>query len=174
MWKFVRERQPHFVANSVLPDFVTGPPFIKGKSADGPSFGVLKAIYDGSLVDLSNMLYPQYTIDAKDNAKLHVAALVQPDVQGERVFGYAHRKNWTTFIAKFREWYPEHTWPGGSTERDGGRCCNDRRTDPPRNEGVDLANVTAQPRAEELLRWLGQPGWRPMDESLKECINALR
>lgn len=27
--------------------------------------------------------------------------------------------------------------------------------------------------AESLLKWLGQPGWRPMEESMKEAFDVL-
>ena len=58
------------------------------------------------------MLYPQYMIDAKDTALLHVGALIHPDYKSERVFGYAHRKTWTDWIARLKKLYPEHEFPG--------------------------------------------------------------
>lgn len=45
--------------------------------------------------------------------------------------------------------------------------------DPPENEGWDLANIVDQPRAEALLKWLGQPGWRPLEESMKEAFDTI-
>ena len=80
-------------------------------------------------------------IDARDTALLHVAALVHPEVQSERIAGYAHNKTWTDWIARFQRMYPDYIWPESPTD-----------------EGVDMSNVTAQARAESLLQWLGQPG----------------
>jgi hypothetical protein len=41
------------------------------------------------------------------------------------------------------------------------------------DQGEDLANVTAAPRAEALLKWFGKLGWTPVEESLKECCDTM-
>ena len=46
--------------------------------------------------------------------------------------------------------------------------------DPPENEGVDIANILGQPRAESLLKYLGRDGFRTMEESLKEVTETLK
>lgn len=45
---------------------------------------------------------------------------------------------------------------------------------PPENEGADLANVTARPRAEEMLKWFGESGWTPMEDGFKAAFDAVR
>ncbi|KAK3109926.1 hypothetical protein LTR53_016321 [Teratosphaeriaceae sp. CCFEE 6253] len=154
MWKFVREQQPHFVANSVLPDFITGLPINVEKQGYGPSSGMLVGIWKGD--EFFKVLPPQWAIDVKDTALLHVAALLAPDAQSERVFGYAFSKTWTDWIGKMRKWYPDHTF-----------------IDPPENEGADMPNILGRDRAEGLLKYLGQDGWRPVDESIREVCDTL-
>ncbi len=36
-----------------------------------------------------------------------------------------------------------------------------------------MANVTGRPRAENLLKWLGTDGFRPMEESMKEVCDTF-
>lgn len=45
--------------------------------------------------------------------------------------------------------------------------------DPPENEGWDLSTIVDQPKAENLLIWLGQPGWRPMEDSMRDAFDKL-
>ncbi|KAK5128979.1 hypothetical protein LTR85_000312 [Meristemomyces frigidus] len=155
MWKYMQEHNPHFVANSVLPDFVTGAPVKFEKQGHMSSGMLLYSLWTGGN-PMWKALYPQFMIDSKDNALLHVGALLHPDYKCERVFGYAHPKTWTDWIARLKKMYQDHDFP-----------------EPPENEGHDMANVTARPRAEALLKWLGQPGFRPMDESLKENCDLM-
>ncbi|EMC92261.1 hypothetical protein BAUCODRAFT_27580 [Baudoinia panamericana UAMH 10762] len=155
MWKFVEEQKPHFVVNAVLPDFICGLPVKLEKQGYGPSCGMLYALWNHD--DRFKLLYPQFLVDAGDAALLHIVALLKPDVRNERIFAYAHNRTWTDTIPRLRRMYPNHTFP-----------------DPPENEGVDMANVIGQKRAEELLKWMGQPGWRPMEESLKEVCDTMQ
>ena len=41
------------------------------------------------------------------------------------------------------------------------------------DEGEDLSNVVGREKAEELLKWMGNPGWRPLDEILKEVCDTM-
>jgi len=155
MWDFVKERKPHFVANSVLPDFNVGKILNVEKQGYPSSVAMLKATFEGN-AEIAFMLPPQHEIDVQDTARLHVAALLHPDVKNERVFAYAYPKNSTNTIKLLRELYPERTFP-----------------DPPENEGEDQANITAKPRAEELLRWTGVDGWTSYKDSMKLVTDTL-
>lgn len=110
MWAFVKETKPHFVANAVLPDFVVGASMPHAKPNVGPMSFALEALWSGG--QAWKFLGPQYMIDAEDTSLLHLGALLHPDYQGERIFGCAHRKNWTDWIARLRIMYPEHDFPG--------------------------------------------------------------
>ncbi|TKA55852.1 hypothetical protein B0A55_12665, partial [Friedmanniomyces simplex] len=107
MWQFTKEHEPQFVANSGY----------------GPSNGTLQALWHKNY--FFKVLYPQFVIDIKDTAWLHVAALIAPYARNERIFAYAHNKTWTDWIARLKEMYPDHDFP-----------------DPPENEGFDMAYVT--------------------------------
>lgn len=45
--------------------------------------------------------------------------------------------------------------------------------EPSPDEGNDLSNIVTQGEAEDLLRWIGKPGWRPLDESLREVSDFI-
>lgn len=152
-WKFVEERKPSFVLSAVLPDLVVGRVFNEEKQGAPSSIGMLKATWDGNK-DIAYMLPPQHEIDAEDVGMLHVASMLHPDVQGERVFGFAHPKNATNTIRKMKELYPQREF-----------------MDPPPGEKESFANVLGRPRAEELLRWVKGSGWASYEESLKKTCD---
>ena len=41
------------------------------------------------------------------------------------------------------------------------------------NEGEDRSNVVARKQAEDLLRWMGRPGWLSLDDSLKKVCDTM-
>jgi nucleoside-diphosphate-sugar epimerase len=110
MWSFVKENKPSFVANAVLPDFVTGASMPHAKPNVGPMSFALEALWSGG--ESWKFLGPQWMIDAEDTSLLHLGALLHPEYHGERIFGCAHRKNWTDWIARLRKMYPNHQFPG--------------------------------------------------------------
>lgn len=115
LWKFVREHKPNFVVNAVLPDFVCGLPVNSEKQGWGPSNGIAKRLWDGQ--DGWQILYPQFGIDARDTALLHVAAATKPDTEGRRLFGYAWNKTWADWIGRLREMYSGHAFSGMCSSR---------------------------------------------------------
>lgn len=157
LWKFVKERRPHFVVNSVLPDFVCGTILSVENQGYPSSLWFLKAIWEGDLASALKMLPPQYEVDIEDTGMLHVAAMLHPGALGERIFGFASPKNNTSTVKILKELYPEKQFP-----------------DPPENEGLDLANVLAKPRAEELLKWVKGSGWTSYKESLKNTCDHFQ
>lgn len=112
LWDFVKTEKPAFVANTVLPDFVTGPSLDVEKQGLGPTAHILGALWTGD--DSFRFLPPHYMVDTADVCLLHVGALLHPDYNGERVFGYGHPKTWTDWIQRLRKIYPEHQFPGKS------------------------------------------------------------
>ena len=110
VFKFVEEHKPQFVANTVLPDFITGKSIKPEKQGLGPSVGLLKMLWDGQ--NGWQILPPQFMIDLQDAALLHLACLTKPDLKGDRIFGYAHAKTWTDWIERLGRMYPDHAFPG--------------------------------------------------------------
>lgn len=113
MWTFVNERKPGFIANAVLPDFVTGASMPHVKPNVGRMSFALEALWNEG--EAWRVLGPQWMIDAEDTSLLHLGALLHPEYQGERIFGWAHRKSWTDCITHLRKMYPSHRFRGTSS-----------------------------------------------------------
>lgn len=155
-WKFVRERKPGFVLNTVLPNFVAGAILSEENQGTPSSTGFYKGVWDGD-ERFAALIIPGYVVDVEDTAMLHVAAMLHPDARGERVFGYGQRKNLNNTLQYLKELYPDRTFP-----------------DPPENEQEFLANIVARPRAEELLKWVKGSGWATYEESLRKMCDPWR
>ena len=97
---------------------------------------------------------PQYYINVQDTARLHVAALIYPDVKEERLFAWAHPFNWNDFLAIFRTLYPERKF-----------------IDDIEGLGKDLSTVE-NGRAEEILKRIGKRGWVGMEETLRDAAES--
>ncbi|KAL8895906.1 MAG: hypothetical protein Q9207_007957 [Kuettlingeria erythrocarpa] len=148
MWEFMREKKPGFVLNAVLPNFNMG--IILSDKLSLSSGGAVKTIYDkcefGRLVEI---LGPQWMVDVQDTGRLHVAALIDPDVEGQRILAFAHPFNWNDVLACLRKLAPERPFPADIE-----------------GQGRDLSRLDNGPGA-ELLRKFGRSGWTSMEESVK-------
>lgn len=97
---------------------------------------------------------PQYYINVQDNARVHVGALIYPDVNSERLFTFAHPFNWNDILAVFRKLYPDRHFMEDMPEL-----------------GRDLSKV-ANGRAEEILKQFGRPGWTSLEDSIRDATKA--
>ncbi len=102
----------------------------------------------------------EWCVNVRDIARVHIAALLDPTVQNERLFAFAEPFNWTDVIAIFKKLRPENT----------------KIPQAPENEGRDLSNVwKPSKRAEELIRsFFGVKGWVPLEVALEEGIADLK
>lgn len=98
------ERKPHFVANAVLPSMVLGAPLDPRKLGFTSSLMLHKWFVEGQ--DGWQIIPGSYMIDAADAGRLHVAALVKPDVKAERVFAHGFSKNWGDVARVVKASYP--------------------------------------------------------------------
>ena len=93
----------------------------------------------------------------QDCARLHVAALANPDIKNERIFASAGPYNWNLILAILRKLRPDHKFP-----------------DDIANNSKDLSKIPPASRAEEILRKdFGQSGWTSLELALKDNIAHL-
>ena len=97
----------------------------------------------------------EYFIDVQDTALLHVAAAIHTGVKSERIFGFAEQVSGHRILAILRKLYPGRTFPAEFQPAD------------------DLSNIVGRPRAEELLRDVGQKGWTSLEESIRKNTEDL-
>ncbi|KAI4162407.1 MAG: hypothetical protein LQ342_003973 [Letrouitia transgressa] len=158
LWKFTREHKDiGFVANTVLPNGNFGPFLSPEHQAGGGSTATwVSNLYKDGLTYQKD-IPPQYFVDVRDNARLHVAALTDPAIQNERVFAFAEPFNWNDVLHILRKLRPNHKF---SPDME--------------NDVKDLSIVAPHARAEEILKKnFSQKGFISLEESLKANIAHL-
>jgi nucleoside-diphosphate-sugar epimerase len=154
-WEFMETEKPHFVLNTVCPNFNTGE--ILDKRQRGSSAGYIKALWEGDpqITGLLQNSPPQFVIDVKDDAKLHVAGLTMVDVKGERLLALSEPFNYSRWCESLKKIDPSKNFPP-----------------PPENEGKNISTVDME-RSMELLKRMGVAGLTPLDESVKQLIASV-
>ncbi|KAM0721984.1 hypothetical protein Q7P37_002910 [Cladosporium fusiforme] len=147
LWKTVKAIKPPFQVATVLPSTNFG----HRVRATGNSTGDWPlAIFNGKKTMLSS-LPPHYFINVRDDAKLHVIALIDPACNGERLFGFTAPYNLNQVLAVFRKLYPDKVF------------------DEEKDVGEDLTKVP-NAEAEELLRKHYGRGFIGFEETIKESL----
>ena len=152
MWEFVKEEKPGFVLNTILPNFNFGQIFSAQQPAS--SGGLVREAYYGDITRLKN-LPSQWMVDVKDTARLHVAALIDPEVENERILAFAYPFNCNDILACLRKLYPDKEFPNSIED-----------------DSRDLSKLDNR-RGEELLKKFGRPGWTGLEESIHENTACL-
>ena len=101
------------------------------------------------------LMLPEYFCDTQDVARLHLAALIDPDVNGERILAYAEPYNWNQVLAIFRELYKDRKF-----------------VDDLADQGADKSTVSTE-RSEEILKRMGVNGFTGLEQSLKVTVEPL-
>ncbi|OAX81997.1 hypothetical protein ACJ72_03657 [Emergomyces africanus] len=154
-WKWMKENQPDFVLNAVLPNANFGK-VLSPKCEGFPSTaGWVKAVWEGFKGKYADQVFnkPQYYVNVRDNALVHVAALIYADVRGERLFAFAQPYNWNDILAVMRKLYPDREF-----------------IDDLPDLGRDLSKVSSQ-GAEDLLRRISGRAWIDFEQTIKEATD---
>lgn len=157
LWKFYNEHKnerPDFVCNVVLPNANWGLVLDVKHQGLPTTAGFEKALWDGDRATHDEIMQPQYYVDVQDDARIHAAALLLPDVVGERLFAFADVFNINDELDAWRKVRP-----------------NRKFLDNFPNEPVHMAKVPNE-RAEELLKKVGRQGWTTLEESFARMALA--
>ena len=149
VWKFVQEEEPGFVVNCVLPNANFGRILsVKGFTASIAP-GVLKGEFD-------MMLPPQWFVDVQDDARVHVAALIDKTVKDERIFAFARAFDWNDMFDAVRKARPE------------------AKTIPERlpPHGKDLSEVNNADGPLLLSKWFSQTTWKSLEDIIRENLEG--
>jgi nucleoside-diphosphate-sugar epimerase len=156
-WKFMDEHHPKFVLNSVLPNTVFGK-ILSPENQPGSTAGFIKGIIQSGKVEgFAAYLPPQWFVDVEDTARVHVAALIDPEVRGERLLAFAEPFNWSDVLKVLRGLYPDRTF---EFEAEG-------------SEGRDLSELNNERGAGLLRHWFGRDGWTTLAESVRKNTEGL-
>ncbi|GLA44533.1 hypothetical protein AnigIFM63309_003608 [Aspergillus niger] len=177
-WRWIGEHQPRFTFNTVLPFMNFGKilsPEISGSTMRFPRSllrgdpnalkmgprrldGLAGIKHDFSNPEYELTFHLEWFVNVEDTARLHIVALLAPEVKSERILACAKPTNWTEIIARLRELRP----------------LSSSIPEPPRNEGEENSDITGSKRAEEYLkRFFNRCGWVTLEESLRDGIMDL-
>ncbi|KAL8666788.1 MAG: hypothetical protein Q9168_007416 [Polycauliona sp. 1 TL-2023] len=153
IWKYVQHEKPGFVVNAILPNLNMGAILSPQQSAS--TGAAVKAIYESGgqkIQETAGSYGPQWMVDVRDTARLHVAALIDPDIENQRILAFAHPFNWNDVLGCLRRIEPGKSWPDDMEGMD-----------------RDLSELDNGP-GKEMLRRFGREGWTGMEESVRENI----
>ncbi|KAK3675607.1 hypothetical protein LTR78_004691 [Recurvomyces mirabilis] len=98
----------------------------------------------------------KYFVDVQDSALLHVAALILPDVRGQRIFAVESPYNINSVLQLLCMIYPNRVFNGDVSDH-----------------GIDLTVFKEAPYAEGLLKRMGKEGWTDLETSLSRNCEAF-
>ncbi|KAI3539355.1 NAD dependent epimerase/dehydratase [Colletotrichum abscissum] len=159
VWKFYHEnirRRYDLIVSSVLPGTNFGRALDAANQGHSSTSSFIESLWNGTHVDRLASIPPQYFVDVEDNARLHVAAAVLPNVRSERIFAWAEPFNFDTVLDILRTHFPEKTFVDNFHH-------------------YRELSVVSQPqsRAVELLRQLGREGFVPLKQSVLLNVEDL-
>ncbi|KAM5346115.1 hypothetical protein ACJ41O_009120 [Fusarium nematophilum] len=149
MWKWYRENKPRFVLNAVLPSMNMGQSLDLDNQGHPSTSGLIEALFRGNH-EVVNAAPQYFYVDVKDTARLHVAALIHPDIRDERIFAYAGPYTWHMIQAVMKDLYPDKAFPPDIAEAE-----------------LDRSEIVLAPKAEGYLKEMGYKGWTTLEESVK-------
>lgn len=150
LWAAVKSTNPPFQVSAVLPSANYGTRF---KEMGNSTADWIIGAYTGKDKSLSQFP-PQYFVNISDCAKLHVAALIDPACNGERIFAFTAPQGYNHLLAVFRKLEPGKDF----------------------GEDVDIGeDLTQVPNkeAEELLRKHYGHGFVNYEETIKQCVSPV-
>ncbi|KAH7116577.1 hypothetical protein B0J13DRAFT_459371 [Dactylonectria estremocensis] len=149
LWKWYHENKPGFVLNTVLPSMNIGESLDLDNQGHPSTSGLIEALFKGNHEPV-NAAHQYFYVDVKDTARLHLAALLHPDICGERIFAYAGPYTWHMIQTVMRDIYPEKEFSPDIAEA-----------------GLDRSEIVLAPKAEGYLKEMGYKGWTTLEESVK-------
>lgn len=152
---WVAEHNPGFVFNSVVPDLTIGTLVAPEHMGYRNSSALLELFFRG-LPDSADILCAQWFINVTDAAYIHLGALTQDDVRGERLFAAAGRYSWNGILEIMKRRFPNH------------KTSLETIHEP----AVDCGNIDNQ-RAEEVLRRVKGSGWVGLEDTVVEVGQSL-
>ncbi|KAH8889113.1 putative NAD dependent epimerase/dehydratase [Thozetella sp. PMI_491] len=153
IWKFVEEEKPAFDVNTVLPYTTMGQGLHKSQ-LKGTS-GWIQDAYNGK-VDFFASLPVAFHVDVRDVAALHVAAVLDPEIKGERFFAWAKPVTVNVVLEILRGMFPDHTFID------------------------DIPNKPLSPVTKDdtfvlsvLKKWAGRDDWISLEETVRDGLKPL-
>jgi nucleoside-diphosphate-sugar epimerase len=153
VWNFVKDHQPSFEASSIVPNMNFGPSVRPlPLSSTGTCIPSLLRGEDPT----STFYFPAaHFVNVRDCAKLHIAALLDPEQSERRLFACAAPYSWNDILCILRKLRPH-----ASMRKDYDQFGRDE-------------SVLPNDAAEQLLKkWYGH-GWTGLEETVRQNIDGV-
>ena len=98
-----------------------------------------------------------WMIDVVDCAKIHVVALTEEGVKGERILGHGERFDWNLFVRAAKVVRPRLVGKGWLEEI----------------EIEEFKSTVDKVRSGEVLGMAGEEGWKGLENSLRELLDSI-
>lgn len=151
-WK--DESGARIVVNCVNPNGNLGPILQPEHQGYTTTAGWVKNLWDGKYEALKRV--PEHFIDVRDDAKLHVIALVHRKLEGRRLVGMVAPAPISRIVEILRKEFPEHGF------------------DDFEDDGTDEITNLMKDEVEGLLREAYGHGYTPLEESVKANASELK
>ncbi|KAM0344781.1 hypothetical protein ACHAPU_007156 [Fusarium lateritium] len=153
IWDFYHDdstRRSDLIVNTVLPSTTFGKSLDPTHQGHPSTSGFIQSLWNGTNIDLLKTIPPQYFVDVQDNAMIHVACTLLPNVEGERIFAWVEPWNFDAILGILRRQNPQKSFvqnfqPGQSSE--------------------DVKQ--AKSRSMQLLEALGKSRFTSLEESIR-------
>lgn len=155
IWQSVRETKPPFQVACVLPNANFGTIIKPGGENESSTASFVTNLYNGD-TSMIDSVPPQYFVDVRDTARLHVIALIDPTCNGQRIFAFTAPFNRNDLLDILRKLRPDKTFPENWEDM-----------------GRDLSEIP-NGDAEELLKKHYGRGFIPLEESIEANIATLK
>lgn len=157
-WGHFRSGKQHYSFNTVLPDLTFGPVVHPTPSA-WSSVAVLQQLFEaqeGPLI-IEGVANPAgYMSDVRDVAVIHAAALLAPDVDGQRLWAINHQYHLNDVLKVWREAFP-HLADRWKKDYD--------FPQPPRQ-------IVDRSRSTELLQRFGGRSWISFEQTMLDSVKS--
>ena len=156
VWKFVKEGKPSFVVNSVNSPANFGRVLAPVPTSTGSAVPGL--VGSGGVPDWLAKFPPQWFVNVRDNARIHVAAAIDPSVENERIWPFTAPYNWNDVLAIIRRLRPSE----GKVPKDIDGL------------GRDVSTVDNGMARELLRKWWGQDGYTGLERTVEENLECVQ
>ena len=154
IWKAAKDSDVPFQVACVLPNANFGPILQPGAEQKSSTAAWVVNLYKGD-ASVFDAAPPQWMVDVRDTARLHVIALIDPSCQGQRLFAFAEPFNFNDVIDVFRKKYPDKKF-----------------LDHKEDLGRDLSEIPNQ-KAEGLLKKHYGKGFTGLEEAVEAVVDSI-
>jgi nucleoside-diphosphate-sugar epimerase len=176
IWKTAKELKVPFQVACVLPNANIGPIIKPGGEETSSTASWVLRLFNGD-TSVFDQVPPQWFVDVRDTARVHVCALIDPENNGQRLFAFGEFPNrshlmvvtqltpsmhvgtpatWNDFLAIFRKLFPDRKFP---EDKEG--------------YGKDLSQIPIEGAVAMLKKHYGK-GFTSIEDCVKENTASYR